>query len=291
MATDAIKKFGLRSFRSGATGQALSNLTTSSGGVPQGHHYQALARALGHTSLTRVTMESYIGPLGSLMFDNSAILHREEEGSVGGGANFEARTARLTQYLAFAKPAVLSDMERAAKIAERQMTHLPKLSSDISLRVDADPAVVASKRVRVEVGDLLRRAEWKGRLVSYAGSEELVPPCLNKVVPGNEGTVGADPEDVMDVLFGKLQRASKTHTNARRSAVRRQMRKTATSGEAQAQGHLLLRLCPDLLARAVNIYEEYHAQRDARGNSCFLIFPRLLEEEVVVLVLCLATVV
>ena len=119
MSEDAVSKFGMRSFRSGAAGQALVNLTSQSGGVPKAYHYQSLARALGHTNLTRVTMESYIGPLGYLLFDNSAVLFGEEEGVVGGNPDYEARIARLPQYFPFVARGALSNEEMAEKAQER----------------------------------------------------------------------------------------------------------------------------------------------------------------------------
>ena len=86
MTLSEASKFGMRSLRSGAAGQASVNLAMQSGGIPQSEHYQAIARCLGHSSLTRVTLQSYIGPLGNLILDNSAVLFGEEEGATGGKA-------------------------------------------------------------------------------------------------------------------------------------------------------------------------------------------------------------
>ena len=122
---EEVRKYGLRSLRSGAAGQALIILTSQSGGVSKSFHYEALARALGHTSLTRVTLESYIGPLGNLLFDNSAVIFGEEEGAVGGKPDLEARIARLPQYAPFVDRGEVTIAEREKKAEERAIAHLP----------------------------------------------------------------------------------------------------------------------------------------------------------------------
>lgn len=264
LSEDAVKKFSLRSLRSGAAGQALLNLMEQSGGVPQAHHYEAIARALGHTSLTRVTLGSYIGPLGNLLYDNSAVVFGEEEGAVGGKADLEARVARLPQYLPFVVRDVVTDegREEIVKRSESVVPHLPKLPPGIAMIVDADPAVVAAHGAMVAVDDECRRVGWRERLRSKAGVEELVPQCLVDV-----GRECGDSEVAIEVLFGKLDEVTKTHTRVRANAVARVQTEIDTSRVAHAEDILLLRSSPDLINCIANVLQKFNSKfRELHGK-------------------------
>ena len=260
MSTAAVKKFGLRSLRSGAADQALLNLMSQTSGVPQAHHYQAIARALGHTSLTRVTLGSYIGPLGNLILDNSAVVFGEEEGVVGGKPDLEARVARLPQYVPFIARGVYTDAERA-KREQCAVNHLPKLPPSVSMAVDVDPAVVSANRVRLDVDDEHRRAAWRVRLLSNARVAEMVPPSLLE-----EGREGGDPEVRSNALLAQLEEVTATHTRVCAGTVRRVAKNTAISKAAHDEGILLLRSFPEVLNKVVNLLQTFHSEREMYGK-------------------------
>ena len=262
MSEKSVKKFGMRSARSGAAGQALLNLTLQSGGVPQAHYYESIARLLGHTSLTRVTMGSYIGPLGNLLFDNSAVVFGEEEGAVGGKADLEARVARLPQYLPFGPRAVVSDVERAksAERAKSVVAYLPKLPPSIAMVVDVEPAVVSASRAREDVGEELRRVARRQRLLSNAGAPESVPPIMSE-----GGREAGDSEVCINNLIAKMDQVTAYHTRVRRDAVRQVASNLASSGKALEKG-ILLRTSPDTLNKILNLLKKFHSERGTFGK-------------------------
>lgn len=258
-----VKKFGLRSLRSGAAGQALLNLMLQSGGVPQAQHYEAIARALGHTSLSRVTLGSYIGPLGNLLYDNNAVVFGEEEGAVGGIAPLEDRVSRLPQYRVFASREVLTHDERetSAKRAKSLVPHLPKMSPGIAMVVDADPEVVAANRARAVLVDEVSRLAGKERLLSIAGAKELAPQCFAGV-----GREGGDANIQLDHLFIQLEALNKTHSLVRAKLVARAQREILTSRVAHVEDVLLLRSSLDLINNIANELQKFHSEREFLGE-------------------------
>ena len=263
---------GLRSLKSGAAGRALLNLMEQSGGVPQAHHYELIARALGHTSLTRTTLGAYIGPLGNLIYDNRAVVFGEEEGAVGGEADLGARIARLPQYLPFAERCVLTNEERekSAKRAKSAVPHLPKLPLGIAMIVDADRAVVAANLARVAVDDECRRVGAKERLCQIGGRKNLVPQCLSDV-----GREGGDTEAAINALFEKLDEVTTTHTRVRADAVARVRREVDACRAAHAEDTLLLRSSPDLIKNITNVLQEFHRERELHGKCAAQSPPRI----------------
>lgn len=283
LSKEEVTNFGLRSFRSGGAGQAIVNLTSQCGGVPKSFHYQAIARMLGHSSLTRVTLESYTGPLGNLIFDNSAVIFEEEEGAVGGDPDLEARMARLPQYMKFA-PGTVSKEERAKKSEERAIAHLPKLPPGLAVLVEAHPAVVAAHKARAGVEDACGRAAWREQLIfdaskgdaskGEASGGDNMPPGLCAVLPEKEGRGVGDSVSATDELFAKLEVVNKNHTNIRRKSLLRIASNSEAKRDAHAPGLLALRFSPDILLKTVNILQEYHQERESFGMShIFIVYP------------------
>ena len=116
---------------------------------------------LSHTSLTRATPGSYVGPLGNFIYENNAVVYGEEE-AIGGQADYEAQVARLPQYLPFVVRGVVTDVERAERVC-KVVAHHPKLSPYTSTIVDVDPTAVVSNRVKVDVDDECCRSAWRER--------------------------------------------------------------------------------------------------------------------------------
>ena len=137
MAKDAAKKFSLYSFRSGAAAQALANAMALKGGVSEITFLQAIARILGHITLTRTTLNSYIRPLGDALNDNSAVVHGEKEGVVGGIADYEGRMLRLPQYSLFVHQEPLTEAERTKRASNGALIP-PKLPHEVSRVVDVE---------------------------------------------------------------------------------------------------------------------------------------------------------
>ena len=234
-----------------------------SGGVPQAHHYEAIARALGHTSLSRVTLGSYIGPLGNLLYDNNAVVFGEEEGAVGGIAPLEDRVARLPQYRVFASREVLTqdEREKSAKRAKSSVPHLPKLSPGIAMVVDADPEVVAANRAWAALNDEVSRLAWSERLRSNAGPKELVPQCLEGV-----GREGGDAKLQLDRLYLQVDKLKETHSLVRAKVVGRVQREILTNRVAHVEDVLLLRCSPDLINNITNELQQFHNDRELLGE-------------------------
>lgn len=278
LSKEEVTNFGLRNFRSGGAGQAIVNLTSRCGGVPKPYHYQAIARMLGHSSLTRVTLESYTGPLGNLIFYNSAVIFEEEDGGVGSDPDYEARIARLPQYMNFA-PSTVSKEERAKKAEERAIAHLPKLPPGLANLVEAHPAVVATHIERAGVEDACRRAAWRERLISDASKGDAsggdnMPPGLCAVVPEKEGRGVGDSKSATHELFAKLEVVNKNRTCVRRKSLLRIASNSEAKRDAHAQGLLALRFSPDILLKTVNILQDYHQERESFGMSrIFIVYP------------------
>ena len=215
-----------------------------SDGVPQSHHYQAIARCLGHTSLTRVTMQSYIGPLGNLLSDNSAVLFGEEEGDIGGRADVEARVARLPEYKKFVVKEGVGNVVRRKDDGPKKSSKLPP---EISRMVDADPVVAAAKRVMVD-----STANWRRAL-----SREF--HSLNP-------TTGMSYEEEIRDCQSAMQAATKTHTRVRCKVVRAVVKNSNTSRKMKKVGAILaLKLCPDIFSKTLHLLREYHEERESAG--------------------------
>ena len=145
------------------------NMTSKTGVVAQTCFFQAIARMLGHCSLTKVTMKTYIDRIGSLIHDNSAVLFGEEEGAVGGYANCEARVERLLEYR------LLNEGTDVVKY-ERVPVGPPRLPPSLSRAVASDTAVLVASREMADISGDCRRASKRKRLVGKGGVN--VPPGL-----------------------------------------------------------------------------------------------------------------
>ena len=207
-------------------------------------------------------MSAYIGPLSTLLFDNSAIVFGEEEGAVGGIADLEARVGRLPQYLPCAAREVVTDVERAksAKRAQSVVAQRPKLPPSIAMAVDVDPAVVAASRDRVDVSEECRRVARRMRLISNAGVPHLVPPILCE-----GGREGEDLHVRLNYLMDKLDEVTATHTCVRKDAVRKVVRNLTSSREAQEGGEISSRIPSDMLNTIVEVLLKYKSERVLSG--------------------------
>lgn len=252
---EEAKAFGLRSFRSGAAGQASINLASRKGGVPTTSFLEAIARMLGHVSLSRVTLDAYIGLLAKLIFDNGAVLHLEEEGIVGSHVDFEARIASIPVYAKIAKSRMMEAGEREKEAESRAVQHHPNLPPAIEALVDADPVVAASQKVMaVEVAEC-RRAWSRERQIKAAGGTKDAPL----------GLFAESHRRDRDLLYASIGRSIDVHNIVRQKALRRIMREAVAKMDPNAQGFPALKFSPHLLFSSVNIL---HAYGDKRKTAC-----------------------
>ena len=247
-----VRKFGLRSLRSGAAGQALVNLMSQDGGVPQSHHYQSTACCLGHSSLTRVTIQTYIGPLGNLLLDDSAVLFgEEEEGVVGGHADVEVRVARLPEYKKFMAQEGAVNMDRGEDAPPLPWELPCKLRQEISSMADAEPDVVAAKRIALDAS-----AAWRSAWLS----ERPLP----------NPTPGMCYDGEIEECFKHMKTAIKSHSRVRSNAVLLARKRSPASRKLKKlEGHLVLRLYSDMCSKTLHLLRDYHEKRETAGKMYF----------------------
>lgn len=257
-----IHEFAMRSLRSGAAGQTCVNLTSSQGGIPKDEHLKAIARLLGHATLSAATLHAYIGPLAKKIYENSNVVMGIGEGSKGGVVNYEACIAPLKEYEKFAKKNTMDAVALARGARKRAIQTSPNLPPSISALVEADHDVQRSLQIRDrDVGvlvNLLRRES----LIAKAGSVKIAPALL-----------GPDYERIdVGLVKKEIGAFNEVHTAVRRQSGDRVKRRFVLQLGAEAQGVGILQFTPALLKDALGSFKWYLGERKRLGESAFAVF-------------------
>lgn len=173
MTKKAAAGYGLRSLRSGAAAQAISNLGNQGKGVATQCHYDAVARCLGHVKLTNVIVEAYIGPLNSVLVDTGAVVHMEDEGAAGGVADVESRISLVPNYSRI----VVGVGERVLTKVEKAC---PKVFTGIEMEARKYIEVVEAKKALDKVASKLWCVQHCIGLEERAANREGRPPAVMK---------------------------------------------------------------------------------------------------------------
>lgn len=132
---------------------------------------------------------------------------------------------------------------------------LPKLPPKSASKVDADQAVVVARRARADAVAELKRVGIKERLELRA--RELASCTLGigmcAEIREDEEREGGAGDGGMEACLAQMLAASKVHICASIHAVDRKKRMSVNSFEFYMQGPQVLRFCPDLLLKTVNL--------------------------------------
>lgn len=248
--------FGLRSLRSGGAGQTLIMILSGQGGIPRTSFLQAIARMLGHVTMTIETLQSYIGPLAKQIIENGRVVLGVGEGAGDARVDYEARIASLVEYVKFANVRLMNAAELATEAETRATRTFPPLPPGISALVDLDTAVMSSLKVRDREVQVLRRMLRRDVMIEKADGAQNVPSLL--CVEGGRIDKEGVKEDIC--CFNEA------HTLVRGKTVDRIRREMVLALGPEAQGVKVLRFSPDLLRDAPGFLHWYEAKREASGE-------------------------
>lgn len=243
--TDDIKRFRLRSFRSGGAGQALINLAMDDRGIHSQDHVDTVARMLGHGTITRATMDAYIGHLLQRVMDAANVLFGREEGSAGGVAEMERRIARMTQYQKFASPDECVIEGRENGLSNIRCSLPPNIRCEV---VDSSEVIAAKLAVDLAHRDLRR--------------EELAVKYVK-----NERKPSVDDTAAVVKCLDHWNMEKAVYSAIHRKAVSRASRDTEVYCRMKLlPPSVILKLCPDKLAKTLPLLREYSSLQDVVGE-------------------------